>query len=827
MKKSIHLICSAHLDPVWLWEWQEGAAEAISTFRTAVELCEENEIFIFNHNEVILYEWVEEYDPILFERIKKQVKKGRWHIMGGWYLQPDCNMPSGESFVRQILIGRKYFKKKFGVKPTTAMNFDPFGHSRGLVQVLAKSGYDSYLFGRPQQRWLKLKDDLFSWVGFDGSQILAKRFRGWYNTQLGKAKKQIAERIQQSEDSVTEVLWGVGNHGGGPSRKDLSDINRMLNCRKEIKICHSTPEAYFEEVRNRSTKIEKFQSDLNPWGIGCYTSMMRIKQMHRKLENEMYLTEKMVSSAVANGLIEYPSEDLAGALKDLMFVQFHDILPGSSVQSVEEASLHTIGHGMEILAKIKTRSFFALTSGQKKAKNGLVAILVYNPHPHKIKNIVECEFNLPDVDYEGLFNNVKMFRDGKEIPIQIEKESSNLETNWRKKAVFRCDLKPNQMNRFDCVVQKTTRKCPSPRIVKNGKIIFNNSQMTVAINTKTGFVDQYKINGIDILGKSAFCPVVHDDNQDSWEMRKIRFGKAIGKFKLLNRIAGAKFNGIKDVSIESVRVIEDGDVRTVVEAVFGFEESFICQRYKLPKEGTEIEVEIRVYWNQKDRLLKLKVPLAHTSDSFIGQTAFGIQKLPLNGNEAVAQKWIAVLNKREDICLSCINDGIYGSDFCGRTLRLTLLRSPKYSGHPVGHNRALPEDRFIPRIDQGERLFRFWINGGTVCKRLNNICSEALHKNEKPYALAFFPSGDGKIPRPFAILDKKEVEISAIKKAEDNGDWIIRLFNSGSRKKSVMLKLPVFKLNSKLSFGPFEIKTLRLNDRNELLEVDLMEEDCQ
>ena len=140
--KTVHLICNAHLDPVWLWEWEEGTAEAISTFRTAADFCEKFDGFIFNHNEVILYRWVEEYDPPLFRRIKKLVKEKKWHIMGGWFLQPDCNMPSGESFVRQILAGRRYFGEKFGVTPTTAINFDPFGHTRGLVQVLGHAGVD-------------------------------------------------------------------------------------------------------------------------------------------------------------------------------------------------------------------------------------------------------------------------------------------------------------------------------------------------------------------------------------------------------------------------------------------------------------------------------------------------------------------------------------------------------------------------------------------------------------------------------------------------------------------------------------------------------------
>ena len=126
-KKEIYLMCNAHLDPVWLWRREEGMAEALSTFRVAADFCEKYDGFIFNHNESLLYEWVEENEPELFERIRKLVKAGKWRIMGGWYLQPDCNLPSGESILRQMRQGRAYFLEKFGVAPTVAVNFDPFG----------------------------------------------------------------------------------------------------------------------------------------------------------------------------------------------------------------------------------------------------------------------------------------------------------------------------------------------------------------------------------------------------------------------------------------------------------------------------------------------------------------------------------------------------------------------------------------------------------------------------------------------------------------------------------------------------------------------------
>ena len=137
--KKVYLVCNAHLDHIWQWQWEEGAAEALSTFKSAADLLEEYD-FIFCHNEAALYEFIEKYNPKLFERIRALIAQGKWRIMGGWYLQPDVLLPNGESIVRQIQAGKKFFKEKFNVEPTAAVNVDSFGHSRGLVQILKKSG---------------------------------------------------------------------------------------------------------------------------------------------------------------------------------------------------------------------------------------------------------------------------------------------------------------------------------------------------------------------------------------------------------------------------------------------------------------------------------------------------------------------------------------------------------------------------------------------------------------------------------------------------------------------------------------------------------------
>jgi len=393
-RKTLHLICNAHLDPVWLWQWEEGLAETLSTFRAAARFCDEFDGFIFCHNEAILYQWAETYEPALFAKIQQLVGEGKWHIMGGWYLQPDCNMPSGESFVRQILYGRRFFSRKFGVEPKVAINFDPFGHTRGLVQILKKSGYSGYLFCRPRPQNIELPDD-FIWVGYDGSEILAHRAPDHYNSEQGEVIDKITNWIEKNHDrEFGLLLWGIGNHGGGPSRMDLERIAELQSSEESWDIRHSIPEEYFAQLETISDSLPRLNRDLNPWAVGCYTSMSRIKRKHRLLENVFYSTEKMVTNAAIQGFLTYPKEELKEALEDLLFCEFHDILPGSSIEEVESYALQRMDHGLEILTRLRTKAFFSLLSDQKAADTDEFPLFVYNHHPFDVEEVIVCEFQL-------------------------------------------------------------------------------------------------------------------------------------------------------------------------------------------------------------------------------------------------------------------------------------------------------------------------------------------------------------------------------------------------------------------------------------------------
>jgi len=819
-KPSIHLVCNAHIDPVWLWEWEEGAAEAMATFRTAADLCEEFPSFVFNHNEAILYQWIEAYEPSLFARIRRLVKRKRWHIMGGWYLQPDCNLPSGESFVRQIQLGKRYFREAFGVDVTAAVNLDPFGHSRGLVQILAKSGYNAYLFCRPSPADCAWIDPDFTWVGFDGSEVRGCRADAHYNSAPGKARERLEDWIR--DDPCTLLLWGVGNHGGGPSRQDLRDLARAAKQHGDLRILHSTPERYFEERRRHVPTPPRIERDLNPWAVGCYTSMIEVKRRHRMLENWLYATEKMATTAAAQKLMPYPESELLEASRDLATSEFHDALPGTSIPLVEEGVLRLLDHGLEMVSRVRARAFFALSRGQAKARPGEFPILVYNPHPYPVRGIVECELQPQWPHGTERFMQPRVRQGRRALPAQAEKEESNINEDHRKRVVFPAVLEPGRMSRFDCRLELVTRK-PAPTLRATGRRIqFRSNDMEVRVNTHTGLIDRYRVGGVDYLSPDAARFLVMIDNADPWGMTTTRFRRRAGRFRLLSPEAGSRFSGLGDQVIPSVRVIEDGAVRTVVEAVFGYGHSFICQQIKLPKRGTEIEIAVRVHWAEKDRMLKWSLPTPLARPELRGEVAYGAATLPGNGDEAIAQKWVALVDRVADRCLTCINDATYGCDAYRGELRLSLLRSPAHAAHPTGTRPIVQPDRHTPRIDQGERRFRFWLNAGPVGARLAAVGREAQVRNERPFALCCFPPGKGRRPAPGPRLSDPVVQMTAFKMG---AGLIIRLFEPTGKPRTTTLTLPWAGVRERVRLDGFEIKTLRYQVRSKrLIEVDLLEE---
>lgn len=810
--KKIHLVCNAHLDPVWLWRWEEGCTEALSTFRTAEQLIGEFPGFIFNHNEAILYEWVKENEPELFERIRERIREGRWKVIGGWYIQPDCNMPSGESMIRNISRGRRFFWEEFGITPKTAVNFDSFGHSVGLVQTLQQAGYDSYVVCRPAKDNFEFKDQDYVWKGLNGSEILVHRSDENYNSVLGNVAQELEAFLEETKDEdVTMFLWGVGDHGGGPSRRDLENLKKMAQEKSgEYEIIHSDPERYFEERRRSSRPYPAVERGLNPVAQGCYTSQIRVKQKHRILENELYATEKMACAAEWLCRKEYPAPALEEAEKDLLFAEFHDALPGSGTQLVEEDTLRLLDHGLEILSREKLKAAIALTAGEEPVKEGSSCVFIYNPHPYPVKGQFAFEVGLPKQNWDPCFYYPRAYCNGQPVLTQSEMESSHFCIDWRKKVVIEAELKPSALNRIDVWFDPVEKRPRFESIADRKNYVFDNGRMQVVINTRTGLVDSWKIDGTEYLKKNSFEPIAVDGTYNSWGLWEKEPGMR-RSFTLLTAHEGSEFSGLNDQIAPSVRVIEDGSVRTVVEALFGWHNSRLYQRYILPKNGIHMEIELGVYWNENDMVLKLMISTAVENGAYYGQVMFGREMLRQQGEEVVSQKWNALVGEGKGVAV--LNRGSHGSSEEDGTIGLTLLHSAGYSAADGDYEKTLHEIRHTVRMEQGERLFSFRLEAGSE-ELLEQLDQKAQTYNEQPYAFAMNASGNGVKPLPAMLMDNEEILVSACKKSEKQGGYIIRLYESAGRENKGVLSFPWLEAAYEVSLQPFEIRTLHLDEKS-------------
>ena len=216
----VHMIGNAHIDPVWLWPWQSGVDEALATMASACDRCDEYPEFVFTRGEAWLYQQTERVRPSLFNRIRRLVERGQWHITGGQFIQPDLNLPTEMGLKRQLIHGQRYFRDRFGVAPTTAYNVDSFGHTASLPDILTEYGYTAYVFRRPEQHQVALPANTFVWRGVKGAEVTAFRIVPGYVANFAELTGQVRLAIEAADPRLghTMCFYGVGNHGGGPSK---------------------------------------------------------------------------------------------------------------------------------------------------------------------------------------------------------------------------------------------------------------------------------------------------------------------------------------------------------------------------------------------------------------------------------------------------------------------------------------------------------------------------------------------------------------------------------------------------------------------------------
>jgi alpha-mannosidase len=829
----VHLICNAHLDPVWQWRWTEGAAESIATFRNAAVLLREHKRFIFNHNEAVLYRWVEKYDPTLFREIQALVREGRWVIAGGWHLQPDVNLPGLESLVRQIAEGRRYFREKFRARPRVAYNFDSFGHGGGLPQILRLAGYRMYIHMRPQREELDLPADLYRWRGVDGTEILTLRIEpGLYHSERDNIEEKMREGVDKAlrlkRDAA--VFWGLGNHGGGATREALAQIDAFIAREKRVEIIHSTPDRLYEALKGLSRRAPLVEGDLQRVFTGCYTSLARVKR--KAEESRAALVQAETLSAASWWLTgeDYPKGELAETWRDHLFNDFHDILTGSCSEPAEKDALDIYGKVLETTMRLSLGAAAALNRTIPDAERTPVPITVINSNPSltEVPLEVECLADYRPF-WKGEWHLRVRGRDGAEIPSQEEQPESLLPFNWRKKVCFLAELPGVGAAQFRVESLPGKRERPAaPR---------PNPELTYNINRNRGLIASlHTRDKTPVLGGPLLEPLVIRDKGDSWGTGCRAYRDVVGRFRLEKG---------------SLKVLEKGPVRTITESVLTYKKSrIVFQAIGYPA-WAALELRLRVHWNEERAMLKLAVPTAFRRSRLLCEVPGGAIERPPNGEEHVFGRWALVEGEAGDAgsrkALAVVGSGQHGLDFRDGELRISALRSAAYC-----HERGFKLAEFPARkyMDQGVHEMRFLVTAGEVEKVRRTVSALADWLSAPPFALAHLPFGGTKTgadgernaekrsganevisegltderTASLLALSPENIRLTACKPSWDGKALVLRLQETSRRTTPAELTFFQPLRVIKLEFKPFEIKTLRIDRSGAWREVDLISE---
>ena len=800
-KPRVHLICNAHLDPVWQWRWEEGCAEALSTFRNAAKLLQEHDSLIFNHNESLLYRWIKIHDPELFKEIQKLVEEKRWSISGGWYLQPDVNLPPAESLIRHIAEGRRFFSEHFNTKPEVAYNFDSFGHSGGLPQILVQAGYKMYIHMRPQASELELPSDLYIWRGVDGTEILGYRIStGLYHTEPDNIEQRLEEGVTQALELKRDVpvFWGLGNHGGGATREDLEKIDAFIRKEKRVRIIHSTPDRFHKAVKNAAKSAPVFEGDLQRVFTGCYTSLARLKRTAQKTFHTLVQAETLRAATWWAYKQDYPSKETEDSWRDLLFNDFHDILTGTCTEPAEQDALDLYGRVSETAKRIRLEAAAAFNQGQRQEFP--IPITVMNTNPGITIAPVELECMISHRPLKGPWH-LRLFKpDGTEIPCQEQQPEALLPFNrWRRRVTFMADLPcvgavNYQLKAFEGEI--------SPE-VKNPALNFE-------IGKKTGLVVRL------VSGKSPNClsaplmrPLVIEDKGDSWGTDCWTYRKIVGEFK---------------VDPQSMRVLEQGLIRTTYESIFTHNLSKIVMHTIAYTHWPAIEYRLRVHWNEERKLLKLSIPTEYKNEFVSCEVPGGIIKRSADGEEEVFGRWFLLRGEGSDsrTALGVATNGQHGLDFKDGEVRLSVLRSAAYC-HEQGFKLAdYPSRKFM---DQGIHDIRLLVIVGNTDSIRLLLPALAEWLNAPPVAYAHLPAGSvAKEGVEILSVEPENIRLIACKQSWDGKALIIRLQESSGMATQAALEIKGVKTTIKLSLKPLEIKTLRVERSGKWKEVKIIEE---
>jgi alpha-mannosidase len=805
-RKVLHIIAQAHLDPVWLWPWRDGCAEALTTMQSALDRMQETPELCFSQSAAATYRWAQEMDGRLFEDIRRRAKEGRWEVVNGWIVEPDCNIPSTESFVRQCLHGKQYFARQLGVDVRVGYNVDSFGHSGGLPQILARAGYRYYVMMRPQAHESDLPM-LFWWESPDGSRVLTWRITTSYGQFYTETVDDLEKSIRAAVDTCFPsgfdhgaFFLGLGNHGGGPTRKQLQRVSELQRDPHLPELRFSTLADFFSEIEKAPAfkDVPVVRRELQHHARGCYSAMGEIKAINRRAERSLVKAETLAVLADIDREGDHAREVLREAWWKLLFNQFHDALGGSCIRSSYRDARDSLGAACESADSVAIRSLHSLARSVDTSGSPGSVLFVMNRLPWKRTAVVEFDtFVSPDGGHP--ITHLKA-RNGASVPVQWTAAEFGPRIPQWGRLTAAVELPPCGYRVFHLV----GGDAPEP--------VGDRAPACGVEDNHLGVTSFAAEDGTGLLAAPLGLVVV-EDTSDTWAHGVDSFRKVVGR-----------------ATVTSTEVVEDGPVVRVVRQKGRWHNSLIVLDVVTWRHSDAVELRLQVNWQEPRQILKLEVPTVLQDVRTFARTPGSVTERAPDGGEEPCQDWLTVEGRIEGktYALGVVNDSTYGYDCLDGLLRLTCVRSAPYAEHAPLQR---PADFEGPYLDQGWQERRFWLvpgKGGYTGLRLHRRAEELQAPAE--HVMDSAHPGTQPWERSFMAVRPESVAVLAVKRAEDGKGIIIRLQEMRGQQTTAGIALLEMGLEGSVEIGPWEIRSFRVlnvKGRARIRQVDLLERACE
>jgi alpha-mannosidase len=821
-KTTVHMIGQAHLDPAWLWRWTEGRAEALATSRSAADRLREFPDFHFVRGEAQIYDWTEREDPALFAEIVQYIRAGRWHVVNGMIVQPDMNLPQGESFVRHFLLGKATMREKLGVEPAVAYCVDSFGHAETLPQIFRKCGCEAYVFMRPGPHEMPGVPQAFWWQAPDGSRVMAFRIAASYGTRAVELSAHIDRALEEKPAGLTDTMcfFGVGNHGGGPTVAQIEALHTLQKTRDDIEIRFSSPQAYFDAARLTAEGWPTVADELYFHATGCYSANSSLKRAHRQAECAVLTAERMAALAHAWVDRAVETETLRRLWRDVCFNQFHDILGGCTVKDAADDAIAALQRVIATAQELTDDAGRAIAS-QIDTRGPGGTVVLFNPAAEPAERTVEYE---PWTEWDAWDAGGWGLADERGAPVAWQKVASHEaltspEGRGIHRLVFRASLPPLGYRVF-----RFAKGLPQGDLASAVKVTpttLENEHLRIALDPQTGDIRSCVdvASGLELAGPGGWNVLqALEDTSDTWSHRETRWDKVVGTF------GSAKITVAENGPLQASLLVE----RSYAEPGADGSRGALLQELIVHRDEPEIVIRNWLFWQGRWRMLKLACDVALANPRAARDVPFGFSEWPADGTERAGQMWVGVSgdaagDPAQTAGLAILDDGKYGCDVNGSTVRLTVLRCPPYAYHVPPH--VFGTKLRYDWLDQGSQEFTVVLRPHVGDWREAEIVKRARELN-LPLPAITMHSHAG--PRPksasLAALTNADMELTALKLAEDGDGYIVRVADRHGRASRGAL---VWGSQSfELALEPFEVVTLRMRERGgrwEAAQCDMIE----